>query len=497
MNLRSLAGLYLVVLVGCVGQTVPPSPVQANLPGGTLTATQARFEYNLTRRALESLHPGYDRYTDRKTLDQAFDELAVTIAPGVAVATWYKALSLHLALIRCDHTKAELPKTLVTYRNQHPTYLPFRFRIFENRMYVITSPKLRPERLPRGTEILKIDGRPVAAMIAALKSVVPMDGFTGHVKDAELADSGEFIGSAFDHFWPFFYGWHPDRTLEVRPPNASVQVMRVPAVTISEFKELAPPFPRSVRNFVDGVRYRTLDASTGLLAVDTFVNYRKPVKPATLYDPVFAQMKKDGIEHLIIDIRNNGGGSTDAMLGLLDRLMLKPYRTMRWIRVRRIRFDDLLPHLSTWDPIAMNPPAELFVPKNGEYEVVPDNPLMPIQTRTPHPEAFAGQVSLLVGSRNVSGTTILATTLRQAKRVRIVGEPTGGSAEGPTAGIIYFLKLPYSGVTVRIPWMRQRLDIDDFTFGRGVDPDVPVTVGVNDVLADRDPVLAAARQPDE
>ena len=35
-----------------------------------------------------------------------------------------------------------------------------------------------------------------------------------------------------------------------------------------------------------------------------------------------------------------------------------------------------------------------------------------------------------------------------------VGEPTGGNPGGATAGIIFFVKLPNSGIKVRVPVQR-------------------------------------------
>jgi len=86
---------------------------------------------------------------------------------------------------------------------------------------------------------------------------------------------------------------------------------------------------------------------------------------------------------------------------------------------------------------------------------------------------------------------MLIAKLHDAHRVRLVGESTGGSAEGPTAGFILFLKLPNSGITVRVPDMWNRMAISQFRRGYGVDPDTLVVPTLDDFLADRDPVLAA------
>ena len=88
---------------------------------------------------------------------------------------------------------------------------------------------------------------------------------------------------------------------------------------------------------------------------------------------------------------------------------------------------------------------------------------------------------------------MLLARMKDAGRIRLVGEATGGSAEGPTAGILFFLKLPNSGITVRVPWKRQYMDIAKFEAGKGLLPDVPVAETIEDFRSGVDRALESAR----
>jgi C-terminal processing protease CtpA/Prc len=110
------------------------------------------------------------------------------------------------------------------------------------------------------------------------------------------------------------------------------------------------------------------------------------------------------------------------------------------------------------------------------------------------PDRFTGSIVVLSGPRNASGSTMLISKLQDAGRATIVGQPTGGSAEGPTAGFILFLKLPNSGIVVRVPDMWNKMAVTHFRHGYGVEPDVRVEPTLDDFLLDRDAVLQAAQR---
>lgn len=76
--------------------------------------------------------------------------------------------------------------------------------------------------------------------------------------------------------------------------------------------------------------------------------------------------------------------------------------------------------------------------------------------------------------------------------ITTVGQATGGSAEGPTAGRIFMLELPNSGITTRLPNMFNVMNIRSFRQGFGVMPDVEVKDTVAAFRAGKDLVLEAA-----
>ena len=101
---------------------------------------------------------------------------------------------------------------------------------------------------------------------------------------------------------------------------------------------------------------------------------------------------------------------------------------------------------------------------------------------------------MLIGEGNESGLTILLAELRDEREALFIGQPTGGSAQGPTAGVIAFLTLPDSQIVVRVPLRWNATSYQGFELGQGIAPDILVQETVADVRAGRDATLERALQ---
>jgi hypothetical protein len=108
-------------------------------------------------------------------------------------------------------------------------------------------------------------------------------------------------------------------------------------------------------------------------------------------------------------------------------------------------------------------------------------------------DAFRGRLTILSGPRNGSGATRTIAQLKEKAGAAIIGEDSAGSAEGPTSGSLFLLKLPASGIKVRIPEAWNRTAIAHFDAGKGVAVDVLVVPTLADLEAGRDRAVEVAR----
>ncbi len=451
----------------------------------SLSEAEAFEDLLVMREALEVVHPGFLRYETRDQINLDFDALYAEAQSGTTDQSLYLAISEFLPKIRCDHTKAEMPESMVEHRNTVATHLPIRVGEFDGRVFVMTSVA---DGVERGDEVISINGVSAEQLLDEILPYIPIDGYTDHARVDEFEYTTEFLGSGLDHFMPLLHGWSGAFALELNR-DGNAEAVTVDAITYPEFLEMVREEEDLARNFKDAVSVERV-GDAAVLRIDTFVNYREPIDPFAKFAEVIRTLNEDGVEHLVVDLRRNGGGSTEPTIALASHLIDQPMEIRSGDAQKVLRIpDSVRKNSTTWDWNSID------IEGRG-YETWEDTGLYrsPASTMTlsPAEDAFKGRVTLLSSRGNASGSTMLIGMLQKQGGIRVVGEPTGGSVEGCTAGTMIFTKLPNSGIVVRVPVKRIITGVEPDEPGMGVVPDVAVEMDREVVFAGGDPVLEAA-----
>ena len=469
----------------------------ADMPNPLLTSAQAGSDVALMRRALETIHPGLYRYVPKAQIDAGFARLEALARAPISTLALHREIARLVASIHCDHSKPELPETIEAWRKTNPSHLPFRFRLIEGRMIVVSG------ALPVGAEIAGINGRQVAQILNAVAPLVAYDGDTDQAVAVKIADDSDLGGSDLEEYWPGLFGV-PTRW-EIawkRPGDAAIQSRSLAPISFDDWTQLDAPDGKYRNEFYNSITWR-MAGKVARLKIDSFVNYRNPVATTPFLGGFFMAMQQAGTEHLILDLRNNGGGSEAVSIALARHLFDAPFTWSKPVRYKAIRVGDLRRHISSWGEAeaVFNPPeAEFSRTADGWYDRVPagtderndDDSTIAHQPVTAD-QRFTGRLTVLTGPRNGSGATRTTAWLKERRGATLVGEEGGGSAEGPTAGHIFLVSLPESGIRVRVPNGWNRTNINHFTARRGVPVDVLVVPTLADFEAGRDRALEVAR----
>jgi carboxyl-terminal processing protease len=353
---------------------------------------------------------------------------------ATSVSDYYRELQRCMALLQDGHTDVHGPADWPTAAP------PIAIREIEGRIVVtavgdaakIVDEELRSEfssaALQVGDELVAIDGQPVASVLQ-------------------------------EKVHPFVFASTPQH----RSLLACPWLLRGPAgsrVRLTVRTGAAPPRDVSLTRGYLRARLRTVTRPDGAIG-DDFVYIALPSFGSDAAALAFERMLPAirTAKGLILDVRQNGGGSTAVGNRILSWLTDKPLPGSHW-RTREYR-----PAFRAWGR------AEGW--HRGKHEDV-----------VPQSEPWLGPVVVLTGPATFSAAEDFLVVLKASGRARLVGEATAGSTGQP----LVVDGLPAGG-RARICTKRDTFPDGTEFVGVGVLPDVPVQPSIADLVAGRDTVF--------
>ena len=457
------------VVGGAIAAALPPARVGAALPTDDI---------RVLREAYLAMHPGLYRYARPAQVAIRLDALDRAFQATDDLAARYLALTRFTASVRCGHTYPNFSnqkKAVAARLFEGRTRLPFHFRWLGMRMVVTRSPDL-----PRGTEVLAIDGTPARAILAALLPLARADGSNDAKRRALLDVQGTEDIETFDVLHPLLFQTGDRFDLQVRLPDGRRQQLRLGAIDLSE--------RRAARSPGDPNKNWTLEhrGRTAVMAMDGWAQYNSQWDWRGWISEAFNDMARRGTTGLVVDLRRNEGGN-DCGDEIIARLIDAPLpgRDVR----RRVRFrtapEPLWLYLDTWDQSFRTLGVGARDGGDGffDLEPAPDNVIAPKGPR------FTGRMLVLTSAQNSSSTFQFAARVREARLGTLVGGTTGGNQRGINGGCYFFVRLP-GGLEVDLPLVgyfpaRRAPDA-------GIDPDIAVHDSLADMVRGRDAALDRA-----
>ncbi|HUQ64802.1 MAG TPA: S41 family peptidase, partial [Flavitalea sp.] len=204
----------------------------------------------------------------------------------------------------------------------------------------------------------------------------------------------------------------------------------------------------------------------------------------------FKSIKALGLQHLVVDVRSNGGGEAGNSTLLTQYLTDHNFiiADSLYAIKRSSRYRDYI----TLQPIYWMITTMITKKKDdgnfhfGFYERHVFKPIKKYH--------FKGNIYILTGGNSFSATTLFAQELKGQKNVKLIGEETGGGGYGNTAWIIPELTLPNTKLRIGIPKFRFVMRNDLVSEGRGVMPDIYVAPTAEDIKNGIDVKVEKAKQ---
>ncbi|MBB4129913.1 hypothetical protein GGR62_000657 [Xanthomonas campestris] len=493
--IRPLPSLLWLVLLWptCMVWAAPPAPPpltrDSPLAGPALLA-----DIDVLQHAYGALHPGLYRYATEQQLAQRFAELRAELAHGATLGQAYLAISRLTASVRCGHSFPNVvnqPEPIQHALFPGDRLLPFHFRWLQGRMVVSRNGSDQPGLLP-GTEVLSIDGVAASQILTALMTVARADGSNDAKRMAQMEVQGFARIEAFDVYLPLLFPQiSANPLLQVRMPGATAQrALRVHGIDAAQRSAMAP---QRARDSAAPAWTLAMDsADLAILRMPDWALYDSRWDWQAFLASSFARLAEHRVPALVIDLRGNEGGLDvgSVLLGYLaaGEIAVPPMRNL--VRYRRLPA-ALAPYVTTWDG-SFRDWGTRAVAYNARFYTL-DSPrgtaarsYLPL--RTPH---FDGRVFVLTSAENSSATFAFAEQLQRNGLATLVGQPTGGNLRGINGSAFFFLHLPNSRIEVDLPLVGQFAT--SAQPDRGVLPDVPVQITVQDLQDGRDVEMETVR----
>ncbi len=461
----------------------------------TFSRAALMADVDVLQQVYEQMHPGLYRYNTPQQMQAHFDELRTALDGERSLEQAYLAFSMFAAKVKCGHTYANFyNQTKATQQALFKDigHVPFHFRWVDGRM-IVTEDFSGRSALPRGSEVLSIDGVPASEVLARLMTIARADGNNDAKRVALLQVQGKDEYETFDIFLPLLLPTAADtRRYEVRGPGAdrSAQI----ALASQTYAQRQAQRPKqSAGDDGDGDRPAwTLDLEDprrAVLRMPGWALYNSKWDWRAFLQESFATLAARETPALVIDLRGNEGG-LDVGQVLLSHLTDKPVplvEPLELVRYRKVP-EALLPYLDTWDP-SFKDWGSRVTPHDARFFALSRREADPKAGEiVPKAPRYRGKAFVLIGATNSSATFEFARMVRQTRLATLVGQTTGGNLRGINGGAFFFLRLPHSKIELDLPLIGQFPMFPQAD--AGIEPDVPVAVTAEDIAAGRDAEMA-------
>lgn len=471
-KMRTVLILYIVCITaaGCGVSRSAFSPAKKYSP------EQLQKDYSLFRNTLEAHHPGLYWYTGKDSMDYYFEEGRRQLNDSLTEPQFRKILSWVTAKLNCGHTTIRSSKAWGKYSDtvRLGKMFPLSMKVWDKAMVVTANLNRRDSVLKRGTPITRINGKRWETIVDTLFDYISTDGYNRTHKYQSLSNRG-FFGSLYTNL----YGLSEKYEIEYLDSTGIAKTITVPvykpaADTVGRagtriFRQTQPQPSKRERRILrlNSIRLLRIDTVNRTAMMD-LGSFSKGYGLKKFFHNSFRALRQNKIEHLIIDIRSNGGGSvTNSTLvtRYIAKQSFKVADSLYAVR-KRSPYQGLIQN-HFWNKLFISFFTKKRSDGNYHFGYFERHYFKPKKQNH-----FDGKVYILTGGNSFSASTLFASALIKQENVTVVGEETGGGAYGNSAWLIPDAKLPETGVRFRLPLFRLVINKNTPRNGRGVQPEV-------------------------
>ena len=290
------------------------SALNKNFAQNKLTLTQQQEDFKIFKTSIKEMHIGWNWFITSEKFDGLCDSVYNSLTDNADTEIFYLKVRYCMAALKHGHDGVNMTnnESGINFKmNVLPKsrkHLPFVLRYLGEKLYIVNNCSSNSD-IPNGSEIVIINGISVKNLSKEFCAYVFANGRNTTFKY-------QVLGYYFQ-FQYLFQALHPSDSyaMEIIPfkktKSIKVQVQAELPQKIADVYLVQTG--KNINYWGKLVDYKILDAKLklGYLKFETFSAFRvenDSVKFKSLFQQIFSDIKKDGVESLIVDIRNNEGG---------------------------------------------------------------------------------------------------------------------------------------------------------------------------------------------
>lgn len=374
---------------------------------------------------------------------------------------YYKLLKKFCATLKDGHTNIYFPDTI--QNNLYNTYFG-EYRLFitniENKAIVTRTNFSKKDEIPIGTEVIKVNGVDTKTYLE--QEVIP---YLSSSTDYILKDMAVSImfqapkGTSFE--------------ITFKLPNKKIKILKLTHSETLE-QEVYPKY-KDWKLF----DFKWIDKEIAYISLNSFSN----PKIDTLFLNKLPELRK--AKKLIIDLRYNGGGSTDIAEKIFYHLTNDTliYGSKWQSRLHNSAYKSWGPYVSEKDTFENEWATKSYLAYRDDliYTTTYKPKKNPITT-----SKVTVPTVILIGHSTASSSEDFLIMTDNQSHITKIGEPTFGSTGNP-----YHFSLPGGG-SARVCAKKDTYPDGREFVGYGIQPNILIKKSLEDYLNDRDPVLDKA-----
>ena len=475
----TLSTLIVSFVVICFNSKGQDTTRYTNLLEEQLSPSEMHQDIDALTALLNEAHPLLNYFIPENEWKSLIEDTKQSISDSLTHFQFYRRIAPIIASIHEGHTYIEPSGDLTKAHQEFKRILPFKTLLIENHLHIDSS-YVNKGLFPRGTELISINDESIQSIVDKVKSSASFKTGTNNNFVESILNGGFNFAMAYSYFI------EDNNTFKITyrlPSTRELLNSKIVGIYNPEPNKTFPHWGKIEEPFL----FKLMSNSTAYMKVRGWLRY-KPLNISKrdikrFFNNSFSEINSRGINNLVIDLRNNGGGSPRLATEMLRYLIPVTFRPIEYTQLKTQELTTI-GELKNTKNYRINKSSlkcenkKLIVRRLGIYK-----------KHRPRKSLFKGNVYFLVNSKCGSATSLFLALAEYYQIGKFVGETPGGNKEFVCGHQLLTFELPNAQLAAQIPLKKSKINTTNENSRDAVSIDYDVPDNLNDIFSSQDTQL--------